>query len=107
MKTLTLNNRITEKAALGNEKNVYTFDVPMDTNKIEVAREIKRLYKVTPIKVNIVRTIGKTKMVRGKWGSTSATKKAYVFLKKGDSITQVETKAEDAPKKKVKKDAKK
>lgn len=82
----TLKPRVTEKATLLAEKNVYAFDVPQNATKGEVKVAIKTLFKVTPIKVSIVRTMGKAKMSRGKMGRTPSTKKAYVYLKKGDKI---------------------
>ena len=82
----TLRPRITEKASLLAEGNVYTFEVPQNATKGEVRVAIKTLFKVTPIKVAIVRTVGKVKMSRGKKGQKPSIKKAYVYLKKGDKI---------------------
>jgi large subunit ribosomal protein L23 len=78
--------RITEKATLLSENNVYTFTIPKGANKVTVAAAVKDLFKVTPIKVAIVRTMGKTKITKGKMGKTAETKKAYVYLKKGEKI---------------------
>ncbi len=83
--------RITEKAALLTDKNVYTFEVMKGANKYEVRDAIKALYNVTPVKVNIVnksprhylsRTRGRNMMEHG-------MRKAYVYLKKGDRIELV------------------
>ena len=47
--------KITEKAGIAAEsKNVYTFEVTKDATKKTVAEAIKQLYKVTPIKVNMI-----------------------------------------------------
>lgn len=81
------NPRITEKAALSSEKGVYTFDVATDTNKSEIIKAIKTLYKVTPVKVNIIKNPAKRVFVRGNWGVKGGIKKAVVYLKKGDKIT--------------------
>jgi large subunit ribosomal protein L23 len=78
--------RVTEKASFLMEKNVYTFEIAPKTNKKEVASAVKAFYGVTPIRVNIVKTPAKKVFVRGKRGSKSAIKKAYVFLKKGDKL---------------------
>jgi len=78
--------RITEKAALATGGLVYTFNVPLTTNKIEVKRAIKRIYNVDPIKVNMVRMRPITKAFRGRLGKLRASKKAMVYLKKGDTI---------------------
>jgi large subunit ribosomal protein L23 len=80
--------RITEKAANMTAENVYTFDIDMRATKKEVMDAVKALYKVTPIKVNVVNTPAtrvRLKKKRG-FGNTAAYRKAYVFLKKGDEI---------------------
>lgn len=78
--------RITEKAGIAGEKNIYTFEVDKTATKGKVKQAIKELYKVTPIKVNIVNLPTKNVFVRGKFGTQSGVKKALVFLKKGDKI---------------------
>jgi len=80
------NPRITEKAAYASDKNVYTFDVARRSTKVEIVKAIKEIYKVTPIKVNVV-AIPKKRVVRkNSIGVKGGGKKAYVFLKKGDKI---------------------
>lgn len=83
--------RITEKSVNQGDKNVYTFNVRRDATKFQVRDAIKALYNVTPVKVNIVnkkpalRLAGsKNRMVK-----ESGAKKAYVYLKKGDTINLV------------------
>jgi large subunit ribosomal protein L23 len=79
--------RITEKSGLANEAhNIYTFEVAKEATKSSVAKAIKALYKVTPVKVRTINLPGKTVFVRGRWGTKSAVKKALVYLKKGDKI---------------------
>jgi large subunit ribosomal protein L23 len=78
--------RITEKATLVTDKNQYVFVVTPEATKASVMKAIEQVYKVKPIKVNIVRTPAKKVVVRGRPGMKSAIKKAYVFLKKGDKI---------------------
>ena len=78
--------RLTEKASLNLEKNVYVFDVAVDTNKLEIEKAIKDLYKVTPEKIRIVQVPAKRIIYRGKKGIKSGSKKAYVYLKDGDKI---------------------
>lgn len=78
--------RITEKATLATESDTYLFDVSMNATKHSIGKAIEALYKVSPRKVNIVRVPAKQVMSRGKRGVTSATKKAYVFLRKGEKI---------------------
>ena len=78
--------RVTEKSALGAEKGVYTFNVAPTTNKSEVVKAIKTLYKVTPVKVNITARKEKVVFLRGKMGVKAGGKKAVVYLKKGEKI---------------------
>jgi large subunit ribosomal protein L23 len=78
--------RITEKASMKAESNVYAFEVSTDANKKTVAAAVKALYNVTPVKVAIVKIPAKTVFVRGKMGTKAGGKKAYVYLKKGETI---------------------
>ncbi|MFA6077943.1 MAG: 50S ribosomal protein L23 [Candidatus Paceibacterota bacterium] len=78
--------RITEKASLLASSNVYTLNVPSEMNKIEIAKVVQKLYKVKAIKITVATIRKKNIFNRGKWGVKGGGKKAYVFLKKGDSI---------------------
>ena len=78
--------RITEKATQVAEGNVYTFTVLRKATKTQVKEAIVKLYKVTPRKINIVNVKQKQVFVRGKFGTQAGSRKAYVFLKKGDKI---------------------
>ena len=80
--------RITEKAANMTANGVYTFDIRKEATKKDVAMAVSALYKVMPIKVNVVNTPAKRVQMRKKrgFGKTSASRKALVFLKKGDTI---------------------
>ncbi len=78
--------RITEKAAILSGDGVYTFEIDPKATKIDVARAVKAIYKVEPVKVTISKLPAKRKFIRGKRGKTSAVKKAMVYLKKGDTI---------------------
>lgn len=80
---------LSEKALIGTEKGVYVFKVPGSATKTQIAQAIEKLYKVVPRKVNIVNTPGKKKALRAKrgMGTRSARSKAYVYLKKGETIT--------------------
>ena len=84
--TTILGPRVTEKAAYATEKNVYVFNVALDANKIQIKQAIKDAYKVVPTKIAIVVAKPKTKIFRGRLGKQSGFKKAYVTLKKGDTI---------------------
>ncbi len=79
--------RITEKAGIKSEsQNVYTFEVIKDATKKTIGEAIQLIYKVTPIKINVVNLPAKNVTARGKKGVKQAVKKALVFLKKGDKI---------------------
>jgi large subunit ribosomal protein L23 len=78
--------RITEKASVKTDAHVYTFNVASGANKISVAKAIKELYNVTPIRVNILPIPRKSTFIRGKKGMKGGGRKAYVYLKKGDVI---------------------
>ena len=78
--------RITEKAAVISSDNAYTFDVDPAANKIQVKQAIKEQYKVTPVKVTIINKKAHKETRRGRVMHVRGTKKAMVFLKKGDTI---------------------
>jgi large subunit ribosomal protein L23 len=80
--------RVTEKAVRQNDQNVYTFIVRRDATKFTVADAVKSLFKVTPVKVNIVNKSPRQFMSKGKGRKLyeQGMKKAYVYLKKGDRI---------------------
>jgi len=86
LERVLINPRITEKATLSSEKNVFVFDVAPDANKFKVAEAIKYLYKVTPVKVNVVTVPAKRIVYRGKKGIKTGGKKAYIYLKAEDKI---------------------
>jgi large subunit ribosomal protein L23 len=88
MNTLKIikNPRITEKASFHAEQNVYTFDVTENANKTEIKKAVFALYKVHPVKVNILKVQPKQIMSKGKLGTKTGGKKALVYLKKEDKI---------------------
>ncbi len=83
--------RLSEKSVVQGEHNVYTFTVRKDANKYQVRDAVKALYKVTPVKVNIVNKKPDKRFVgsRGRMKHVPGMKKAYVYLKKGDTINLV------------------
>jgi len=83
--------RISEKSVNMSENNVYTFNIRKDANKHMVKSAVKALYNVTPVKVNIVnkKPVKRTKGLSGKMVHHKGMKKAYVYLKKGETITVV------------------
>ena len=83
--------RITEKAALLLERNVYTFEIPKGASKYDVRDAVVSLYKVTPTEIRIVNQAPRSHMskMRGREMKVSGRRKAYVYLKKGDRIDLV------------------
>ncbi|MEM9336460.1 MAG: 50S ribosomal protein L23 [Patescibacteria group bacterium] len=80
--------RITEKAVRKTEHSVYTFEVDKAATKYDVRDAVKALYNVTPVKVNIVNKLPRKKLSRsrGRVVSQKGLKKAYVYLKPGETI---------------------
>jgi len=78
--------RITEKASMLAESNVYAFDVAANATSAEVRKAVLHIYKVSPVKVNMVKVLKKSVFIRGRKGWKPGGKKAYVYLKKGDKI---------------------
>ncbi len=85
---ILLSPRITEKGAHLAERGAYVFNVARDANKQEIAAAVRELYKVTPRMVRVVAIPRKTVTTRGtnRKGKTAGGKKAYVYLKKGETI---------------------
>jgi large subunit ribosomal protein L23 len=83
--TLIISPMITEKASVQSSANAYTFKVTLNATKLTIAKEFEKTYKVKPLAIS--KLPGKSKLIRGRVGHTSPTKKAIIFLKKGDTIT--------------------
>ncbi|HBB49731.1 TPA: 50S ribosomal protein L23 [Candidatus Nomurabacteria bacterium] len=86
MTTIIKNPRVTEKASNANEQNVYTFDIAKSANKTEIKKAVFTLYKVLPVRINVLSVPRKTIMSKGKIGTRGGGKKAVVYLKGGDKI---------------------
>ena len=83
--------RITEKAVKQGDQNVYTFNIRRDATKFLVRDAVKALYNVTPVKVNIVnkKPAHRLSGSKNRLVKVPGAKKAYVYLKKGDTINLV------------------
>ena len=81
--------RITEKATMHSGTSVYTFDVEERATKRDIAAAVRALYKVSPMKIAVVTIPSKVRrnMRTGKIGTKKGGKKAYVYLKKGETIS--------------------
>ena len=90
MSQLLLTPKISEKAIYLAERGIYVFEVPSDTNKIEVAKAVEAAFKVNVTDVNIVIHKGKLKRFKQKLGRQRDIKKAMVKLKSGQTIALFE-----------------
>ena len=83
--------RITEKATFASENGAYVFTVDSRATKKDIANAIEAVYKVKPAKVNVAKVPSKKlrTRLRGVFGTKSGGKKAYVYLKEGDTIEVV------------------
>tara|TARA_B100000401_G_C52420411_1_gene537881 strand:+ start:321 stop:614 length:294 start_codon:yes stop_codon:yes gene_type:complete len=77
---------VTEKSTNLSEQNKIVFKVPMSANKINLKKNIEKIFKVNVIKVNIINKQIRNKFTRGRKIKVSGFKKAIITLKKGQSI---------------------
>jgi large subunit ribosomal protein L23 len=81
---------VTEKMTALNDKGKYAFEVGKNANKVEIKKQVEKLYGVTVEKVATMRIQGKLKNKNTKAGVVSGrkptVKKAIVTLKEGDVI---------------------
>lgn len=103
MNQLILKPIISEKSMMLASSHVYSFEVPMSTNKIEVTRAVKTSFNVDATAVRIIITKGKIKRFKGKAGKRVDVKKALVSVKAGQSISIFDTEPEVKDDKKAKK----
>jgi large subunit ribosomal protein L23 len=77
---------VSEKAAIAIEKGIYTFDVPVNAEKIAIKKAVEALYGVKVTQVRTVTHAGKP-VFRGKRvSSRNRWKKALVTLAPGQKI---------------------
>ena len=74
---------ITEKTTLLMQENKYTFQVPLNANKVEIRKAVESIFNVKVEKVATIRVLGKTKRMGRTMGKRSDYKKAIVTLKAG------------------------
>ena len=77
---------ITEKATNISEQNKIVFKVHYKANKINLKKNIEKIFKVNVTKINIINKISKIKITRGRKVKVAGFKKAIVTLKKGQNI---------------------
>jgi large subunit ribosomal protein L23 len=81
-----LSPMVTEKSTNLSEQNKIVFKVPTAANKINLKKNIEKIFKVSVTKINIINKQNRTKVTRGKKVKVSGFKKAIITLKKGQSI---------------------
>jgi large subunit ribosomal protein L23 len=81
-----LSPMVTEKSTNLSEQNKIVFKVPREANKINLKKNIEKIFKVNVIKINIVNKQNRKKITRGKKVKVQGYKKAIITLKKGQNI---------------------
>ena len=81
-----LSPMVTEKSTNLSEQNKIVFKVPVGANKINLKKNIEKIFKVNVTKINIMNKQNRVKITRGKKVRVSGYKKAIITLKKGQSI---------------------
>ena len=77
---------VTEKSTNLSEQNKVVFKVPAGADKVNLKKNIEKIFKVNVTKINIINKQNRTKITRGKKEKVSGFKKAIITLKKGQSI---------------------
>ncbi|MTI32930.1 50S ribosomal protein L23 [Xanthovirga aplysinae] len=81
---------VTEKVSELNEAGKYGFIVDVNANKVEIKKEVEKIYGVTVESVNTMKYLGKVKSRYTKSkiisGRTPSFKKAIVTVAEGDVI---------------------
>lgn len=81
---------VTEKVSALNEKGKYGFLVDLTANKVQIKKEVEKMYGVNVLSVQTMRYMGKRKTRYTKAGVITGKKnnfkKAIVSLKEGEVI---------------------
>ncbi|MDR3117548.1 MAG: 50S ribosomal protein L23 [Puniceicoccales bacterium] len=83
---------LTEKSTLlSSSRNQYVFRVALDATREAVAQAIRRVFNVTPLRVNLLRRKGKVRKLRVTRRQSATVrepdeKKAFVSLRADDKI---------------------
>ena len=81
-----LSPMVTEKSTNLSEQNKIVFKVPVKANKINLKKNIEKIFKVNVTKINIINKQTRKKITRGRKVKIKGYKKAIITLKKGQSI---------------------
>lgn len=77
---------VTEKSAVKQSENKYSFVVANNANKAVIKKAVEEVYGVKPSSVNVINVQGKAIRFGNHFGKRSDFKKAVVTLPKGKSI---------------------
>ena len=77
---------VTEKSTNLSDQNKIIFKVPNKANKINLKKNIEKIFKVNVTKINIINKQPRKKIVKGKKVQVKGYKKAIITLKKGQNI---------------------
>ena len=77
---------VTEKSTNLSEQNKIVFKVPAGANKINLKKNIEKIFKVNVTKINIINKQTRKKITRGRKVKIKGYKKAIITLKKGQTI---------------------
>lgn len=77
---------VSEKSAVGESMNTYTFKVAVNATKVDVKNAIKQIYGVNPKTVRVINMEGKKTRAGRRQGRRQDWKKAMIVLSKGQSI---------------------
>ena len=77
---------VTEKSTNLSEQNKVVFKVPAGADKMNLKKNIEKIFKVNVTKINIINKKSRIKVTRGKKVKVKGFKKAIVTLKKGQNI---------------------
>jgi len=77
---------VTEKSTNLSDQNKIIFKVPSKANKINLKKNIEKIFKVNVTKINIINKQPRKKIVKGKKVKVKGYKKAIITLKKGQNI---------------------
>ena len=77
---------VTEKTTNLSEQNKIVFKVPRAANKINLKKNIEKIFKGNVIKINIINKQNRKDVKRGKRVNIQGYKNAVISLEKGQSI---------------------
>ena len=81
-----LSPMVTEKSTNLSEQNKIVFKVPRKANKVNLKKNIEKIFKVNVTKINIINKKSRNKITRGRKVKVMGYKKAIITLQKGQNI---------------------